>query len=87
MTAMMCTSDPVAAIPEERRRAFKEAAESDGVTEIGGIGEGQQPSDVDQHEPFDSALELKALPCLSDLICERWHPDLEFCGKPPLLMK
>ena len=25
------------AIPEERRRAFKEAAESDGVTEIGGI--------------------------------------------------
>ena len=34
------------AIPEERRRAFKEAAESDGVTEIGGIpGEGQQPSD------------------------------------------
>ena len=32
------------AIPEERRRAFKEAMESDEQTEIGGIPEGQQSS-------------------------------------------
>ena len=43
---------------------------------------------TDQYEPFDSALELKALPCLSTLICERWHPDLlEFLRENPLLMK
>ena len=41
---------------------------------------------TDQYEPFDSALELKALPCLSDLICERWHPDLlEFLRENPFL--
>ena len=40
----------------------------------------------DQHEPFDSALELKALPCLSTLICERWHPDLlEFLQENPFV--
>ena len=49
-------------------------------------GEGQQPSDHGQHEPFDSALELRALPCLSDLICERWHPDLlEFLRETPFV--
>lgn len=37
------------AIPEERRRAFKEAAESDGVTEIGGI-----PVKVSSHRIMDS---------------------------------
>lgn len=26
---------------------------------------------MDQYAPFDSAMELKALPCLSDLICGR----------------
>ena len=41
---------------------------------------------MDQHEPFDSALELRALPCLSDLICERWHPDLlEFLRETPFV--
>ena len=35
---------------------------------------------------FDSALELRALPCLSDLICERWHPDLlEFLRENPFV--
>ena len=50
------------AIPEERRRAFKEAAESDGVTEIGGIPVKVSSHRVmDQYAPFNSALELKAL--------------------------
>ena len=41
---------------------------------------------TDQYEPFDSALELKALPCLSELICERWHPDLlEFLRENPFV--
>ena len=75
------------AIPEERRRAFKEAAESDGVTEIGGIPVKVSSHRImDQHEPFDSALELRALPCLSDLICERWHTDLlEFLRETPFV--
>ncbi len=52
-------------------------AESDGVTEIGGIPVKVSSHRImDQYEPFDSALELAALPCLSELICERWHPDL-----------
>ena len=75
------------AIPEERRRAFKEAMESEEKTEIGGIPVKVSSHRVtDQYEPFDSALELKALPCLSDLICERWHPDLlEFLRGNPFL--
>ena len=60
------------AMPEERRRAFKEAMESDEQTEIGGTPVKVSSHRVtDQYEPFDSALELKALPCLSTLICER----------------
>lgn len=75
------------AIPEEQRRAFKEAMESDEETEIGGIQLKVSSHRVmDQHEPFDSALELKALPCLSTLICERWHPDLlEFLRETPFV--
>ena len=75
------------AIPEERRRAFKEAMESEEKTEIGGIPVKVSSHRVtDQYEPFDSALELKALPCLSELICERWHPDLlEFLRENPFV--
>ena len=75
------------AIPEERRRAFKEAMESEEKTEIGGIPVKVSSHRVtDQYEPFDSALELKALPCLSTLICERWHPDLlEFLQENPFV--
>ena len=51
--------------------------ESDAETKIGGISVKVSSHRVmDQHTPFDSALELKALPCLSELICQRWHPDL-----------
>ena len=75
------------AIPEERRRAFKEAMDSDEQTEIGGIPVKVSSHRVtDQYEPFDSALELKALPCLSELICQRWHPDLpEFLRGNPFI--
>ena len=79
------------AIPEERRRAFKEAMESDEQTEIGGIPLKVNSHRVtDQYAPFDSALELKALPCPASpnssasggtRIC--WS----FCRKTPLLMK
>lgn len=74
-------------IPAERRRAFKEAMESEEKTEIGGIPVKVSSHRVtDQYEPFDSALELKSLPCLSTLICERWHPDLlEFLRGNPFL--
>lgn len=75
------------AIPEERRRAFKEAMESDEQTEIGGIPVKVSSHRVtDQYEPFNSALELKALPCLTTLICERWHQDLpEFLRENPFV--
>ena len=75
------------AIPEERRRAFKEATESDEQTEIGGIQLKVSSHRVmDQYAPFDSALELKALPCLSNLVCERWHPDLlEYLRETPFV--
>jgi len=75
------------AIPEGRRRAFKEAMESDGETEIGGIPVKVSSHRVmDKYTPFGSALELAALPCLSEIICEQWHPDLlEFLRGNPFI--
>ena len=74
-------------IPEKRRRAFKEAMDSDEKTEIGGISIKISSHQVtDQYMPFGSAQELEALPCLSTLICERWHPDLlEFLRGNPFI--
>ncbi len=74
-------------IPEERRRAFKEAMECDKETEIGGKPVKVCSSRVmDKYTPFGSALELVALPCLSDIICEQWHPDLiEFLRGNPFI--
>ncbi|MFQ7401771.1 MAG: hypothetical protein ACLRNW_29015, partial [Neglectibacter sp.] len=74
-------------IPEERRRAFKEAIESDGETEIGGKPvKVSSHRVIDQYTPFDFALELEALPCLSEIICKQWHPDLlEFLRENPFL--
>ena len=77
------------AIPEERRRAFKVAMDSDEQTEIGGIPVKVSSHRVmDQYAPFDSALELRLCPASPNSsasggtrIC--WS----FCGKPPLLMK
>ena len=74
-------------IPEERRRAFKEAIESDGETEIGGKPvKVSSHRVIDQYTPFDFALELEALPCLSEIICKQWHPDLaEFLRGNPFI--
>ena len=61
--------------------------DSDEQTEIGGIQlKVNNHRVMDQYAPFDSALELKALPCLSELICQRWHPDLlEFLRESPFV--
>ena len=41
---------------------------------------------IDQYTPFDFALELEALPCLSEIICKQWHPDLaEFLRGNPFI--
>ena len=74
-------------IPEEWRRAFKEAMESDRETEIGGISVKVSSHRVmDKYTPFGSVLELEALPCLSDIICEQWHSDLiEFLQGNPFI--
>jgi len=75
------------AIPEERRRAFKAAMESNEEIKLGG-----EPVKVSSHRvmdkytPFGSALELEALHCLSQIICEQWHPDLlEFLRGNPFI--
>ena len=74
-------------IPEERRRAFKEAMESDAETEIGSnLVKISSHRVMDKYTPFGSALELELLPCLSDIICEQWHPDLiEFLRGNPFI--
>ena len=61
--------------------------ESDGETEIGGIPVKVSSHRVmDKYTPFGSALELAALPCLSEIICEQWHPDLlEFLRGNPFI--
>lgn len=72
-------------IPEARQRAFKSANNSDEEVEIAGnIVKLRAHRVIDKYTPFDSALELNVLPCLADIICEQWHPDLiEFLrGKP-----
>lgn len=84
---MRCTVRSRQEIPEERRRAFKEAIESDGETEIGGKPvKVSSHRVIDQYTPFDFALELEALPCLSEIICKQWHPDLlEFLRGNPFI--
>ncbi|MCF2613255.1 hypothetical protein [Fusobacterium perfoetens] len=40
----------------------------------------------DKYTPFNSALELKPFPCLSEIICEKWHSDLiEFLKDYPFI--
>ena len=65
------------AIPEERRKAFKEAMASDAETNFGSnLVKISSHRVMDKYTPFGSALELEVLPCLTDIICEQWHPDL-----------
>ncbi|MFQ9989973.1 hypothetical protein, partial [Neglectibacter timonensis] len=59
----------------------------DEQTEIGGIPvKVSSHRAMDKYTPFGSALELAALPCLSEIICEQWHPDLpEFLRGNPFI--
>jgi len=65
-------------IPEERRKIFKEAAVSDDEIKIGdSLVKISTHRVIDKYIHFDSALELQELPCLSTIICEQWHQDLD----------
>ena len=61
--------------------------ESDAETEIGSnLVKISSHRVMDKYTPFGSALELESLPCLSDIICEQWHPDLiEFLRGNPFI--
>ena len=74
-------------IPEKRRRAFKDAIKSEKETKVGdNTVKLNSHRVIDKYTPFDSALELEALPCLSDIICEQWRQDLlEFLRKNPFI--
>lgn len=73
-------------IPEDRRRKFKEAMESEEETTVGGRTVKVCSHRIFDDIPFDSALELEALPCLSEIVCGRWHPDLlEFLRGNPFV--
>ena len=74
-------------IPEKRRRAFKEAMESEEETEIAGVKVKVCSHAIwDTNIPFDSAFALHRLPCLSSIVCENWHPDLlEFLRSNPFI--
>ena len=64
-------------IPKEKRLAFKKAMESeDGIELNGNFVKLSSHRIMDKYTPFHSALELKAFPCLSEIICEQWHSDL-----------
>ena len=74
-------------IPVEKRLAFKAAINSNEEVKIGNdfVKLGSHRI-IDEGTHFDSALELKKLPCLSDIICKQWHPDLlEFLQENPFV--
>lgn len=74
-------------IPKEKRLAFKKAMKSDEEIIINGKSEKlSSPRIMDKYTPFNSALELKLFPCLSEIICEKWHSDLlEFLKDYPFI--
>lgn len=74
-------------IPKEKRIAFKKAMKSEDEIDIDGysIKLGSHRI-IDKYTPFDSTLELLKLPCLSEVICEKWHSDLlEFLKESPFI--
>lgn len=75
------------AIPYERRKAFKDAMVSTEETKIGeNIVKVSSHMVIDKYVNFDSAFELEKLPCLSSIICEKWHYDLiEFLRSNPFI--
>lgn len=74
-------------IPKEKRIAFKKAMESNEEININGNSVKLSSHRImDKYTPFNSALELKPLPCLSEIICEKWHSDLlEFLKDYPFI--
>ena len=76
-------------IPEERRRAFKAAAASQRMVEIGGQPVKECTSKIqDALTPFGDCRELRPLRCLTTLECKQWHPGLmDYLREEPLLME
>ncbi len=76
-------------IPEERRRAFKAAAASQRMGEIGGQPVKECTSKIqDALTPFGDCRELRPLRCLTTLECKQWHPGLmDYLREEPLLME
>ena len=74
-------------IPDEQRKSFKAAMSDTGVIELNGCQVQAATRRVnDEVESFESALELRALPCVYSLECHRWHPDLiEFLQSNPFI--
>lgn len=74
-------------IPKEQRDAFKKADKSKEKVEFAGEQWGISKRCLyDDSISFESALELKAFPCLSYLSCKRWHADLyEYLRTCPFL--
>lgn len=64
-------------IPEGKRLLFKKTMNSNDEIMLGDNSVKICTHRImDRYTPFDSALELKALPCLSEIVCEKWHSDL-----------
>lgn len=74
-------------ILKEKRIAFKKAMESNEEININGNSIKLSSHRImDKYTPFNSAMELKLLPCLSEIICEKWHSDLlEFLKDYPFI--
>jgi hypothetical protein len=74
-------------VPAKQRRIFKKAIHNKKRTLLAG-----REVNINSHSlsdavfDYDSAKELKVLPCLGRMECERWHPDLyEYLKSNPFL--
>lgn len=75
-------------LPAEQRRAFKAAAGSREEVTVAGIPVKKCLSRLyDTQIPIRRAEELQALPCLMELNCTRWYPDLmDYLREDPFLV-
>ena len=75
-------------IPEEKRQAFKAAAESRAEVTVAGVPVKKCLSRIfDTQIPIQRAEELRALPCVIELNCTRWYPDLpDYLREDPFLV-
>lgn len=74
-------------IPEELRNKFKAAHKGDErVILMGHEMKANSSSIYDSTVDFRKAAELAVLPCLTKIICEKWHDDiLDFLKKNPFI--